>query len=85
MTLHFSTSGLLHENERADKGKVWGHSVPEFGADAPTVRLDWVLLASGTGCLRFLGNLMPWGLRFFALPSGELRFQIRIRRRLLPR
>jgi hypothetical protein len=32
--LHFFTSGLLHENQLADKGKVWGHLVPEIAEKA---------------------------------------------------
>jgi hypothetical protein len=28
--LHFFTSGLSHEKRSVDKGKVWGHSVPEI-------------------------------------------------------
>jgi hypothetical protein len=29
MISHFFTNGLLHNSSEADKGKVWGHSVPE--------------------------------------------------------
>src|SRR5215468_6608871 len=30
MNLYFFTSGLSHESSWSDKGKVWGHLVPEI-------------------------------------------------------
>ena len=69
MRMHFFTPALLHSKEWADKGKVWGHSVPEFAATRQSEAER--LFGFGTGWLSFL-DLMLRIWSFFALPSRKL-------------